>query len=86
MGCQCILNSVLVGEEAESIVSFLRTIKYKHPKGEMLGIVDWAKQSCEHDCTFKFDWGFKHYCDNQSYIKEYIEKNRDKFPELHIKI
>ena len=86
MECQCILESVLVGEEAEFLRNLFKTMAKKAPHGEMLGVVDWAKQSCAHDCTFKYDWGFKYYCDNQSFIKEYVEQNKDKFPELHGKI
>jgi len=80
MECQCILKSVLVGEKAESLRNLFKIVKSKAPQGEMLGVVDWAKQHCAHDCTFKYSWGYKYYCDNQSFIKEYVEQNKDKFP------
>ena len=80
MDCQCILESVLVGEKAESLRNLFKAVKRKAPQGEMLGVVDWAKQSCAYDCTFKYSWGYKYYCDNQSFIKEYVEQNKDKFP------
>ena len=86
MNCQCVLKSVLVGEKVESLRKLFKLLERKAPEGEMLGVIDGAKQQGPRDCSFRFSWGFTYYCNNQCFIKQYLEQHKDDFPELHEKI
>jgi hypothetical protein len=86
MNCQCVLKSVLVGEEAEFLKSLFKSLERKAPEGEILGVIDGVKQQGPSDCSFRFSWGFTYYCNNQSFIKQYLEQHEDDFPELLEKI
>ena len=86
MNCQCVLKSVLVGEEAEFVRRLFKSLERKGPEGEMVGVIEQAKRQCSMDCPFSYSWGFKYYCDNQRFIKQYVEQHKDNFPELYEKI
>jgi len=83
MECQCILKSVLVGERAKLIRGVFKSTEKKVPKGEMLGVIDRTKSQFITDCPFRYSLGFDYYCDNQSFIKQYVEQHKYNLPELH---
>lgn len=83
MECQCILKSVLVGERAKLIRGVFKILEKKVPKGEMLGVIDRTKSQFITDCPFRYSFGFEYYCDNQSFIKQYVEQHKYTLPELH---
>ena len=85
MTCRGIIKSILVGREVKSIKGLFKSVGRKGPEGEIFGLIDIAKSQEPGDCPFRYSWGLECYCDNQSYIKQYIEQHKDKFPELYEK-
>ena len=79
--CTCTLKDMLVGEDARFVKSFFRK-RQKEPQGEILGLIDDSKRKGDSGCPFFYNFGFAYYCDNQSFIKQYIEEHEGRFSEL----
>lgn len=81
--CRCTLKDVLVGEDVQFIREHLfKKVGDKAPQGEILGFIDNSKRKGDSGCPFMYNFGFAYYCDNQSFIKQYMEKHKNRFSEL----
>lgn len=74
MECGGIIEAVLADKEADFIINLFKITREKCPKGKMLARLDNTKSQCQNDCPFIFKWGFGDYCDNQDFIKQYMEQ------------
>lgn len=83
----CTFKSILTGKEVQFIIEHLFVkIEAKAPQGKMLGLIDDSRGNVNFGCPFLYSFGYAYYCDDQDFIKQYIEEHKDKFPELYEKI